>query len=174
MRKKENEAITNDETKVLVFLEQNAKKSIDEIAKQCGFSRQKVWRIVKHLEEQEIIWGYTAVTDGSVRGLKHFMVLVKRNSLPFDQEMRKEMLFSKLDNFPPGLVKIENIYFTHGTADWVLTFYALDIITAKKYVEHTFERLNKYLQEYTILETLVPFRKMGLKNPHIEAMLQFI
>jgi Lrp/AsnC family leucine-responsive transcriptional regulator len=172
--KTDDENLTEDEMNVLVLLEQDAKKSIDEIARNCGFSRQKVWRIVKHLEEQHIIWGYTAVADGSARNLKHFMVLVKRNSLPFDPEIRKEILFRKLDDYPKGLVIIENIYFTHGPSDWVFTFYAPDIIAAKKFIEHTFVRFNKFLQEYTILETLVPVRKNGLKNPHLEEMIQYM
>jgi len=46
-----NEPITEDEKKVLDALEKNGKESIDDIAKRCEFSRQKVWRIIKHFEE---------------------------------------------------------------------------------------------------------------------------
>jgi DNA-binding Lrp family transcriptional regulator len=168
------ETITADEAQVLALLEREAKESIDEIAKQCGFSRQKVWRIIKLLEERKIIWGYTAVADGTVRNLKHFMVLVKRNSTPFDKDVRKEIILRKIDDYPEGLVKIENIYFTHGIADWVLTFYTPDIVSAKKYVDQTFERFSKYIQEYSIVETLITVRKMGLKNPQISKLIEYI
>ncbi len=174
MRKKEHEPLTQDETKILILLEQDAKKSIDELAKSCGFSRQKVWRIIKKLEDQKAIWGYTAVTDGTAQNLKYFLVLAKRNNQPFDQDVKKEILFEKIDDYPPGLVMMENIFFTHGVSDWVLTFYAPDIITAKRYVEHTFARFNKYLQEYTILETLVTVRKKKLKNPELKDLLEYI
>jgi len=125
------ETITQDESQVLTLLERQAKESIDEIAKQCGFSRQKVWRTIKVLEERKIIWGYTAVADGTVRNLKHFMILVKRNNMPFGQDARKEIILRKIDDYPAGLVKIENIYFTHGIADWALTFHAPDIVSEK-------------------------------------------
>jgi DNA-binding Lrp family transcriptional regulator len=168
------ETITGDEAQVLALLEREAKESIDEVAKQCGFSRQKVWRIIKLLEERKIIWGYTAVADETIRNLKHFMVLIKRNSTPFDQDVRKEIILRKIDDYPEGLVKIENIYFTHGIADWVITFYAHDIVSAKKYVDFTFERFSKYIQEYSIVETLVTVRKMGLKNPQISKLIEYI
>ena len=174
MVKSSKETMMKDEMKVLDVLEQHAKESIDEIAKQCGFSRQKVWKIIKHLEEKKIIWGYTAVTDEDARNLKHFIVLVKRNTVPFDQDVRKEVIFRKIDDYPAGLVKIENIYFTNGISDWVFTFYAPDIVSAKKYVDLTFERFNKYLEEYFILETLVPIRKQGLKNPRLKELAEYI
>ncbi len=174
MTENSDETITEDESQVLDILEHNAKESIDRIAKQCGFSRQKVWRIVKHLEEKNIIWGYTTVADEHARNLKHFMVLLKRNSTAFDQDVRKEIIFKKIDDFPSGLVVVENIYFTHGVADWVITFYAPDIISAKKYVDLTFERFHKYIKEYSILETLVSVRKMGMKNPHVKELIEYM
>jgi DNA-binding Lrp family transcriptional regulator len=63
MIKSNEETMTEDEIHVLTILEQHAKESIDRIAKRCDFSRQKVWKIVKHLEETKIIWGYSAITD---------------------------------------------------------------------------------------------------------------
>ena len=174
MAKSSKETMMKDEMQVLTILEQHAKESIDEIAKKCGFSRQKVWKIIKHLEEKKIIWGYTAVTDENASNLKHFIVLAKRNNVPFAQDIRKEVIFRKIDDYPKGLVKIENIYLTHGISDWVFTFYAPDIVSAKKFVALTFERFNKYLKEYFILETLVPIRKQGLKNPRIKELVEYI
>ena len=72
------------------------------------------------------------------------------------------------------IVRIENIYLTHGITDWILTFYAPDIISAKKFVDETFARFSKYLQEYNIVETLVPVRKQGLKNPRIKDLVEYV
>jgi len=174
MAKSSKETIMKDEILVLTILEQHAKETIDDIAKKCGFSRQKVCKIIKHLETEKIIWGYTAVTDENASNLKHFIVLVKRNTVPFDQDVRNEVIFRKIDDYPAGLVKIENIYFTHGMSDLVFTFYAPDIISAKKFIQQSFERHNKYLSEYFILETLFPVRKQGLKNPRIKELVEYI
>jgi len=174
MAKNSKETIFHDEIKVMDALEQHSKESIDEIAKNCGFSRQKVWRIIKDLEKRKIIWGYTAITDETAKNLKHFIVLAKRNTVPFGDEIRKEIILRKLDDYPMDIVRIENIYLTHGITDWILTFYAPDIISAKKFVDETFSRFSKYLQEYNIVETLVPVRKQGLKNPQIKQLVDYL
>ena len=54
MPKSSKEHIDLDEKKVIGGLEKNAKESIDEIAKNCGFSRQKVWRVIKRLERNTV------------------------------------------------------------------------------------------------------------------------
>lgn len=166
--------MANDELRVLTFLEHSGKESIDEIAKQCKFSRQKVWRIVKKLEDEKIIWGYTAITDEQVKKLKHFTALVKKSNMPFDDDVKKEILTDKIDNHPKGMVLIENIYFTHGVCDMIFTFYAPDVITAKQFLNYSFFRQQKYIKEYTLIETLFPIRKQGLKNPRIEEFFEYI
>ena len=124
MAKSSKETILHDELKVLDALEQNSKESIDQIAKRCGLSHQKVWRIIKDFEKRKIIWGYIAKTDETAKHLKHFTLLVKRSIVPLNDDIRKEVMFDKLDNRLPGLVKIENIYSTHGMVDFIFTFYA--------------------------------------------------
>jgi len=57
MAKSSKEMIFHDEIKVMDALERHSKGSIDEVAKSCGFSRQKVWRIIKDLEKRKVIWG---------------------------------------------------------------------------------------------------------------------
>ena len=174
MAKSSREMILHDEKKILDALEQQAKENIDEIAMSCGFSRQKVWRIIKDLEKRKIIWGYTAITDETVKNLKHFLVLVKRNTVPFDEIVRKEIISRKLDDYPMDIVKIENIYLTHGTSDWILTFYAPNLVSAKKFVDQTFKRFSKYFQGFDVLEILVSVRKQGIKNPRIRELIEYV
>lgn len=72
MPRKSRAQIRDDEKKVLKALQKNSKEGIDAIAKLCGFSRQKVWRIIKQLEKNEFIWGYTAITDDrKLNGTSH-------------------------------------------------------------------------------------------------------
>jgi len=174
MAKSSKEQIEQDEIKVLDALERHSKDSVDEIAKSCGFSRQKVWRIIKDLEKRKVIWGYATITDETAKNLKHFIVLAKRNTVPFGDEVKKEIILRKLDDYPMHIVKIENIYLTHGASDWIITFYAPNIQSAKKFVDETFRRFSKYLQEYNIIETLVPVRKQGLKNPRMKDLVEYV
>ena len=173
MAKTSKEQIQLDEIKVLDALEHHSKESIDKIAKNCGFSRQKVSRIIKNLEQNKVIWGYPPVTDNDVRNLKQFVLIVKRKSVPFDKAYKKELLFDKLDSYSSD-VKIENISLTHGQYDGFVTFYAKDIISAKKLLNEIFKRIGKYFEEYVLLETLLPIRKQGLKNPKMKELVEYL
>ena len=62
------------------FLKKDARQSIDVIAKNCGFSRKNVWRIMKRLEEQKIIWGYHAVVEDDIFAHNRYYVLIKRTT----------------------------------------------------------------------------------------------
>jgi DNA-binding Lrp family transcriptional regulator len=174
MSKTSKETIRNDEIKVLNVMEQHAKENIDELAKRCGVSRQKVSRIIKRLEEKKIIWGYSAIADGTLRDFKHYVLLVKRNMVPFDTSFKKEVVFEKLNDYQPGTSNIEAIFLTHGSFDGVITFYAPDLISAKNLVQEISQRIGKYFKEYLLLETLFPIRKNGIKNPQIKELIEYL
>jgi DNA-binding Lrp family transcriptional regulator len=174
LAKNSKETMLKDEIQVLGVLEQHAKESVDEIAKRCGFSRQKVWKIIKNLEENKTIWGYSAIADGTLRDLKHFVLLVKRNTTPFDESFKKEVIFEKIDDNIPESVKIENIYVTNGNYDLVFTFYAPNLSSAKNFINTGFSTYSKYVREYLLLETLIPIRKRGLKNPKIKELIEYL
>ncbi len=174
MAKSSKVTMQMDEIKVLDTLERYAKDSIDKLAKDCGFSRQKVWRIIKNLEMKKIIWGYTAIADAEGKNLKYFVLLLNRSKLPLDDHMKKEVMLEKLDDYLPKGTKINDILITHGNHDAVVTFYAPDIITAKKVVDGLFGRLGKYFERYQLLETLFPVRKNGFKNPNIKHLVDYI
>jgi len=165
--------ITEDEKKVLDELEKNGKESIDDIAKRCGFSRQKVWRIIKSFEDDKTIWGYIGVENQEIKGLSHFILLVKRSTIPMSLD-KKKLIPGLLDPMIPENVKIENIFFTHGFYDGVVTFYAPNLVTAKKFVQNISMNLDKVFAEFLLLETLIPIRKSGLKNPNLKNLFDLL
>ena len=173
MAKTSKETMKKDEMKVLDVLEQHAKENIDVLAKRCGFSHQKISRIIKHLEEKKTIWGYTAITDEKSKNLKHFVLMIKRSNTPFEGSFKKELILDKLDNYHIG-VKIENIYLNHGEYDGIVTFYAPSLIDAKMLVQEIFKRIGKYFDKHILLETLVSIRKNGLKNPQIDKLVEYL
>ena len=174
MVKTSKDQIQLDEIKVLDALKQNSKENIDEIAQNCEFSRQKVWRIIKNLEKNKIIWGHTAIADEEAYGFKHYVLLVIRSLEPIAESHKKEIVFDKLDNYLPGLVKIEDIYYTHGTYDLVITFYASQILHAKNFIKALFNKNNKLFKDYLFLETIFPIRKKNLKNPQIKKLVEYL
>jgi len=173
MPKHSKEAVVKDVIQVLNILEKNGKESVDNIAKKCGVSRQKVWRIIKDLEEKNVIWGYAATTDGRLRGLQHFVLLIKRNIVPIDKAFKEEVTLKKLEGYVPGFVHIENIFFTHGEYNAVVTFYAKDLKNATKLVQELFNKIGQYFEGYLLLETIFPIRKNGFENPEIKELMEY-
>jgi DNA-binding Lrp family transcriptional regulator len=164
-----------DEKKILDFLQTNAHDSIDNIAKKCGFSRQKVWRIIKSLEEQKIIWGYTAVYDQERYNLQHYTMLIKRTTTPIDQKIIQEILTTRLDDLlPDAEITIEHIEYTHGLFDGIFTFFAPDLITAKKFCGQFQARFNLYIDSVELLEGIFFIRKQMLRNPNIKKQITYI
>lgn len=173
--KSNNETMKKDEMTVLDILEQHANENINEIAKRSGFSRQKVQRIIKHLEEKKIIWGYSAISLIEEKG-KHFILLLMRSMMPLNESMKKEVITEKLDNHLPSGVTIENIFIVHGES-WnaMVSFYAPDLVTAKKVVEGLFQRTGKYFtNQHLLIQVLFPIRKNGFKNPRIKELVDYI
>ena len=84
MARKSVKQIKKDENKILTALKQNARGSIEDIAKKYRFSRQKVWRIIKRLEETKKIWGYYTVVDDEKLDRRRYIILIKRSTEPID------------------------------------------------------------------------------------------
>jgi DNA-binding Lrp family transcriptional regulator len=96
MTKSSREQLAKDEMKILTELQKNSNESIDTIAKHCSFSRPKVWRTIKQLEESRMIWGYTAVVDEQKQGLQKFILLIKRSMQALEKKNVDEIAVDKL------------------------------------------------------------------------------
>jgi len=175
MPKSSETRLRQDEEKILEILQTNAKASIDDIAKKCGFSRQKVWRIIKKLEEDKTIWGYTAICEQELYNLKHFIMMIKRNTNPLDSKVHQEVLTTLLDDLLPGLnIKMENIEYVHGSYDGLFSFYAPDLITAKKFSDRFKERFNQYVASVELLEGIFFIRNQRIRNPNLKKIINYL
>lgn len=175
MPKNSKEQINQDEKKVLSELVKNANKNIETIAEHCGFSKQKTWRIIKRLETNGLIWGYTAVFNEEKAGLKHFMLMVKRTMKQLDQKTIDKIVSRKLEESAARLgITIESSSYVHGDYDWILTFTAKDIIHAKKFADILVEFHSGIIEKTAILETLMYIRKHYILNPEKERLIEFL
>jgi DNA-binding Lrp family transcriptional regulator len=97
MAKSSREQKTKDEMKILTELQSNSNENIDTIAKHCGFSRQKVWRTIKQLEKNRMIWGYTAIVDEQKQNLKKFVLSIKRSNKTLDKSSMDDIVTDRLE-----------------------------------------------------------------------------
>jgi Lrp/AsnC family transcriptional regulator, leucine-responsive regulatory protein len=175
MSKSSREQINQDEKKILSELVKNSNENIETIAKHCGFSRQKAWRFIKHLEEKGVIWGYTAVFDEEKIGLTHFMMMVKRSMKKHDEKTVDSIVSRKWDDVTAEIgVTIESSAFVHGEYDWILTFTAKDIKQAKKFSDLLIAQYPGVIEKITIMQTLMFMRKQYVLNPDRKKLKEFV
>ncbi len=171
MAKNSKKQIRKDEKKIIEELLSNANKSINEIAKNCGFSRQKVWRIIKNLEENNTIWGYTAVIDEEKIQKKSYIILIKRTNQPLDKSMIKKITNRELDKKADKIgIKIVSSIYTNGLYDYVICIEAADIKEAKKFCEALTKSFKGFIQELHLLDKMFSVQKCGIENPNVEGL----
>ena len=174
MPKNSVKQIEQDERKILDELRKNANKSINDIAKTCGFSRQKVWRIINNLEKNHTIWGYVAVVDEEKLDKKSYIILMKRTNKPISQEFINDIIKRKLPERGKkiGIEMINSIY-THGIYDWVIFFNANEIRDAKAFVEEINKLFEGFASDIQLIEKMFTAVCCGVTNPDIKKLNDF-
>ena len=165
----DNEKNSNLEEKILEELQKNCRLNIDEIGKKCGCSRYKVKRVMKKLEENNTIVGYSAIINPNKVNRKCFILLAKRSHIPLEEDILKSLLaqrdtnLSRETDFVPNAdVKSIASSYVHGDYDWVLVFTAKDISIAKDFYNKIIKYYNKYVVNLKLLEVVIPFRINGV------------
>jgi DNA-binding Lrp family transcriptional regulator len=167
--------IADDETKIINELKKNARESIDTIAEKCGFSRQKVWRIMNKLEDSQKIWGYTAVTDEEKLGNKRYFILIKRTTEPLTKELAEKIVKREVEKTAEHEnIIIDGSHFVHGNYDWIISFLADDTKLAKKLCDILQNAYYGYIADIILLENLFSIRKNNILNPNKEKLNDFL
>ncbi|HMA82844.1 MAG TPA: Lrp/AsnC family transcriptional regulator [Candidatus Thermoplasmatota archaeon] len=169
MAKSSREKIHRDEQRVIKALEENANASIGGIAKRCGFSRQKAWRIIKRLENSKIIWGYHARVNDEKMNRKGYLLLLKLKHLPVDNELEEDLVKGNLEKLAKKYkVTIEDVIWLHGIYDSMIVFYAENLRKAKQYHETLNTNLDGNVIDSQLLEQMIVIKKDGFMNPEIK------
>lgn len=173
MPKTSRKQIDSDEKKVIKELQKNANESIDKLAKKCGFSRQKVWRIIKRLEHNQTIWGYHAVVDDEKLNQKSFVMMIKRSNEPMENMVDK-IIKNTIEEIGKKVGSIVhcNVYL-HGVYDWMILFTAEDVRHAKKFSEVLNKEFGKLIDDITIMEMIFPLRRCQILNPQLPKFKDF-
>ncbi len=171
MAKNSKKQIEKDEKKIIDELLKNSNKSINKIAKTCNFSRQKVWRIIKNLEKNKTIWGYTAVINEEKLQRKAYMVLIKRTNQPITKKMLDAIINRSMEEKAKHTnVKIVSSLYTNGIYDWVICFETDNIKNAKRFCEGLSKEFSGFIKELHLLDKMFSVKKCGIENPNIEAL----
>ena len=172
MPKVSKEQMKDDAEKVIQHLVEDSSQSPYEIATKCGFSRQKVWRIINRLEEENRIWGYTAVVDENKLGLNIFFALTRNKVQPAEsiEKIIKSVKEKKVCKL--GINVLGN-YYLNGVYDWITIFTAKDITDAKIFCSYIQKEYGEYVERIDLLENVFPIIQFGKINPEINQLKKF-
>ncbi|MCU0851193.1 MAG: Lrp/AsnC family transcriptional regulator [Candidatus Thermoplasmatota archaeon] len=175
MAKTSKKQIEEDEKKVIDQLQKNCMENLDLFAKKCGFSRQKVWRIIKNLEQEKVVWGYTAIVDPEVLKKKRYLLLMKRNTQKINRKIIDILLSREFEEVISKLgITIETSSYVHGEYDWIASFLAPDIVYAKKFSELVKITYPETFQRIDLVETLFDIKRQNIFHPDANKLKDYI
>ncbi len=173
MPKSSKNQIDEDDKTFLKILQRNSGDSPENIAKKCGFSRQKVWRVKKRLEKDKTIWGYPAVVDNEKLDVKRYIMLLKKSAQPVGDAINKIIDLTVQKKSEEIGVDILSGGYLHGKYDWVVIFTAKDIKNAKKLSEILLTEYPQMISEVEIMEYIFTLKEGGIVNPEIKKIREF-
>ena len=145
------------------------------IAKRCGCSRYKVSRVMRKLEVDNTIIGYSAIVNPNKENLRHFIILIKRSNLLVSKKILKSLPVNKLSDLIPGVnINLKDTQFVHGTFDWITSFTSEDAFNAKEYCNKILKMYNKFVEKVELLEVVTQVRINGYRVPQSEQIKEIL
>ncbi len=153
--------------KILKELHKNARASLSELSKKTGLTRQTVAKIINEMERQKLIWGYTAIFDTRLIGLKPFVLIGKMDLSINREELLKKVTSEEFIQNNVTRLGLTTSMFLHGKEDLLGILWSKDIKDAKKTVNFYKNALKPNLIELNVLDVLSIFRFNGIPNPEM-------
>ncbi len=170
MAKTSKKKMADDRIKVLAELQKNCNASIDEISKNVGFSRQKVWRIIKTLDSEQFTWGYHAVPDLEKINRKAYVLLVQWSHQPVENEFEAALVKRVADKTGEklGVVVEDDLWVDGSIVDEIVVFTAPGMAQAVQFQELFRTSYTGNVVDMTLLDVVVPLKRSGFLNPSIK------
>lgn len=175
MPKRAKYLIKEDEKRILFELLNDSDQSVNIIAKKLGFSRQKVWRVINQLKENNTIWGYTAIINEEKLDQKSYVALIRKTTEALNEDLAMKIIKRTIEPAANKLnVIIDSSFYTNGVYDWVICFSAENLVRAKQFCDVVLEAYQGYIADIYLLESLFWIRKHGKLNPEKHKLKEFL
>jgi DNA-binding Lrp family transcriptional regulator len=163
-----------EDSEIIAWLLEDPTRSLNEMAKSLNVYRQTLWRRKKRLEDEKIIWGYTAVIDENKLGNVIYLIMMKMK--PMTRGLA-DVIYRRVknDEMRKTGVRLIDAFHVNGEFDWVLRFSAPDYATARRYYDALRVIYEDYLIEKpVIVDVNFILKAEGMKNPEIEKLHNFV
>lgn len=157
-----NYILSDNESKVLEVLKKNARMSLEQIAKESGLTRQTVVKIIKKLEDANVILGYQPNINYNLLGYKIFILLAKVKP-DFNFKLMGEAI-KRTEIRKKGAMLFYAGYF-NGKYDFYVAFGAHDLAHATSIVNYISNPFSDVIQEIVLEEALINIAFNDIFNP---------
>ena len=160
---------------VLKCLLEDPTRSVNKLAKKFDTYRRRVWRKKKELEDDHVIWGYTAVIDESKIGQVLYIALFRIK--PILSKGFVDLVIERLATGAPSKdgVRAIDVLYINGYYDVIVRFSAPDHTTARRYYETLRSVYSDYfLEESSLCDVNFSMVRMGKLNPELEKLYDFV
>jgi DNA-binding Lrp family transcriptional regulator len=173
----EKETIGNEDDvreRVLRRLLEDPTKSVRARASELRSYRQKVWRHRRKLEQDHVVWGYTAVLDEAALGNVMYLVLMRMK--PLDKGLAELIIRRQtMGEFHKQRVRLLNVLYVNGEYDWLIMFSAPDHATARRYYDSIRVSYEEYLLDRpVIIDVNFSVIREGKVNPELKRLYDFV
>ena len=174
MTEKKHKSGKSTESAIIQSLLDDPTKSISVMSNDINSYRQTIWRWKKKLEEENVIWGYTAVIDERKLNKVIFVVLIKTKpiSTGFVDILITRIIGEEIKKMD---VRLIDLFLVNGEYDWVMRFSAPDHTVARKYYDTLRRIFEDYLLEKPVMVDLnFCLVAEGKSNPEIKKLYDFV
>ena len=171
---KSNNELEEKKRIILKSLLKDPTRSDRLIALSIGSYRQKIWRERKKLENENIVWGYTAVVNESKYNYVVYLVLLKLK--PMSKELADLMTKRKGRHEPEKQnIRLINVLFVNGEYDCMIMFSAPNHAAARRYYDSLRIAYNEFLLEKpAIINVNFAVVREGKTNPELMKLYEFV
>jgi DNA-binding Lrp family transcriptional regulator len=163
------------EKKILIdALLEDPTRSMREIARELKSYRQTVWRRKRKMEQDNLIWGYTAVIDEGKQGKGTYLILMKMKPM---MEDLAEIIVKRIKGKEPARknIRLIDAFQVNGEYDWILRFSAPNQSTARKYYDTLRAVYGDYLLDKPVLvDVNFILVAEGKMNPEIDNLFDLV
>jgi DNA-binding Lrp family transcriptional regulator len=151
--------------KIVKALMGNSRMEINKIAEKTLLSRQTVSNLLKKMEENKTIWGYSIVLDPDFLDVVTFVLLIKLKP-QCNKEKVLEQYFKNKKKIPDNDGMFIDSVIVHGKYDLVMILCTKNIQTARRIVFDILDDLITNVDEYELEEAINLKRLCGIVNPN--------
>lgn len=171
------EQLKADKQSVVIELIKDPTQEIRHIAEKCGMSKQKVWRIMRSLEEEGAIMSRPASLNLKKLGKRSYLIIFKRTFKVMDDRLLSDLTMPEiLEEIEAEGIKaiVEDSYCLDGAYDWAIILTVEDNRDLIRFMELWRKYYGEYFSRVIQSEIMFIATRNSKLNPNLSELIDLL